>query len=116
MNYGSQSYKGQVQLAKRMYNGETKLDWGFRENVYEVVIFMLNLAYHRTLNTERTTSFSCLSYNPCLSRPQSGSYPLIPRDSSLVTSLEWLTSPKALNRLESCMLKSFYMDFLRSHH
>lgn len=31
MNYGSQSYTGQVQLAKRMYNWETKLDWGFKE-------------------------------------------------------------------------------------
>jgi len=51
MNYVSQPYKEEVQLAKRVYNWRTNLDWGFKENVYEVVIFMLNSAYHRTLNT-----------------------------------------------------------------
>lgn len=48
MNYVSQSCK-EAQLAKRVYNWRINLDWGFKENVCELVIFMLNSTYRRTL-------------------------------------------------------------------
>ena len=31
MNYVSQSYKGEVQLAKKVYNQGNNLDWEFKE-------------------------------------------------------------------------------------
>ena len=70
--------------------------------------------YHRTLNTQKTTSFFCLSHHPCSSCPQFRTYLLILHDSSLVTFLvvrEWLTSLRVWIDWKAVCLSHFLYVF-----